>query len=318
MALVAVALLLTLWTAIGQWRIQRDHPPVGQFVTVDGVRLHYTDMGQGPAIVLVHGASSNLNEFTSSLMPRLAQQYRVLAFDRPGFGYSERPRDAWPDPHQQAALILKAAAQLGAHQPLLVGHSWAGAVVMSALVHQPEAIRGAVSLSGVAGHWAGPLNWTYEVGKLPLIGPLFAWTLVYPLGQFMLQAGLADVFAPDEPPVDQVERAAVALALRPHTYLANVQDTTRTNEFLQTLSVRYDEITQPLLVIHGENDTLVPFWNHGRRLVPVVKSMEALVLPNAGHAPHHTHTEWVAQAIDRFYRQARSDHADLPHHPRTY
>lgn len=300
-------LLLLAWTGWGQWRLRQQHPPVGDFVTVDGVRLHYVIAGQGPGIVLVHGASSNLREFTSSLLPALASRYRVVAFDRPGFGYSERPAEGeWLDPGRQADLLLRAAAELGLERPLLVGHSWAGAVVMSALVRQGEAIAGGVSLSGVAGHWAGPLNWTYRLGEVPLLGPLFAWTLVYPLGQFLLERGLGEVFAPHTPPAGQVERAAVALALRPATFRHNVHDMNRSNEYLQLLSPAYDRIDKPLLLIHGEDDLLVPFWNHGRRLLPVVPQVEALLLPATGHAPHHTHTDDVVSAIDHFYQRLLS------------
>lgn len=311
--LIAILFVLLAWTGIGQWRIERQHPPVGRFITVDGVRLHYVEAGSGSPIVLVHGASSNLNEFTTSILPALATQHRVIAFDRPGYGYSERPRgDAWLDPTRVARLLLDAADQLGAHHPLLVGHSWAGSVVMAAQVEMPERIAGGVMLSGVAGHWAGPLNWTYEIGDIPLLGPLFAWAFVYPLGQFMVDAGVAEVLAPDPVPAGHVDKTAVALALRPRQFLINVQDTNNLNLFMQELSPRYERIHNPLLLIHGENDTLVPFWNHGKRVLPVVRQAELVLLPETGHAPHHTHTAEVTRAIADFYARAR--HAELARH----
>lgn len=298
---IALALVLLAWTLAGQWLIARAHPPAGQFITVDGVRLHYVVAGEGPPVLLVHGASSNLQEFTSSLLPELARRHRVIAFDRPGFGHSQRPSGpGWLDPRQQAELLLKAGEQLGLRQPLLVGHSWGGAVVMAALVHLPERIRGGVLLGGVAGHWAGPLSWTYSVGDLPVLGRLFAWLLVYPLGQFLVEQGSQEVLAPDPLPSGHVERTAVKLALRPSQFLVNVQDTLRLNEFMQLLSRDYDRIRQPLLIIHGERDVLVPFWNHGRRVLPVVPHSELVLLPATGHAPHHTRTDEVAAAIDRF------------------
>lgn len=301
--LVTLVLILVVWTVYGQWRINQQYPPVGQFITVDGVRLHYVQAGEGPAVMLVHGASSNLNEFTSSLLPRLASKYHVIAFDRPGFGHSSRPTNEWMDPGRQIELMLKAANQLGLVKPLVIGHSWAGSVVAAALVHYDEQISAGVSLSGVAGHWAGPLNWTYRIGDLPLIGPLFAWTLVYPLGQFMLHSGLNDVFSPDPVPEQQVEKAAVALALRPRSYQHNVRDMNNSNEYMQLLSAHYDRIHKPLLIIHGERDELVPYWNHGRRLLKIVPSIETLLLDNAGHAPHHTHTDEVVVAVDEFYQR---------------
>src|SRR5215208_1987018 len=73
-------------------RTERRHPPVGRFITADRVRLHYYERGQGRPIVLLHGNGGTLDELLSSgLVDHLAQNHRVIAFDRPGFGYSERP-----------------------------------------------------------------------------------------------------------------------------------------------------------------------------------------------------------------------------------
>lgn len=299
--LVAILAGLLLWTGIGQWWVEREHPPVGQFITVDGIRLHYVIAGEGPSLLLVHGASSNLQEFTSSILPELAKTHRVIAFDRPGYGYSQAPTSTvWFDPTMVADLLLKASAQLGVKQPIIVGHSWAGSVVMAAMVHFPERIRGGVLLSGVAGHWAGPLNWTYEIGDKPLIGPLFAWTLVYPLGSMVLANNVQEVFTPDTMPLGHLDRAAVALALRPATFQRNVGDMNQLNEYMQRLSPRYDEIKLPLLVIHGEDDILVPFWNHGRRVVPVIVQARVVVLAHTGHAPHHTQMARVVNEINVF------------------
>ncbi len=300
--LLCLLLMLSLWTAWGQFRIHRKHPPVGDFITCDGIKLHYVMAGHGPGIIFVHGANSNLHEFTIRMLPALAEKYCVIAFDRPGFGYSERPAGQWLDPAKQADILLNAAKLLGVSQPLIVGHSWGGCVVNAALVHHYTSVIGGVSLSGVSGHWASQLSWAYRLGAIPVIRHIFAWTLLYPVGHKLLESGLTDVFAPNPVSPMQSQKAALALALRPHTYLANVQDVNLSNEFMQALSVHYDQIKLPLLIIHGENDELVPYWNHGRRLLPVVPQAKALLLPNTGHAPHHAHAERVIDEIDQFYQ----------------
>jgi len=106
-----------LWAAAGlaaSWlfvqarsrQVEREHPPEGKFVTVDGVRLHYLERGEGPVLVLLHGNGVYSKDFElSGLLGMAASHYRVIAFDRPGFGYSERPRSTVWTPDRQARLL---------------------------------------------------------------------------------------------------------------------------------------------------------------------------------------------------------------------
>src|ERR1044072_716360 len=95
--LIGLGLILAvsaLFTQVYAWWIERSYPPTGQFVDVPGGRLHYREAGpaNGAAqgtIVLLPGASSNLEEAMLGLGNRLAQRYRVVAFDRPGHGLSD-------------------------------------------------------------------------------------------------------------------------------------------------------------------------------------------------------------------------------------
>jgi pimeloyl-ACP methyl ester carboxylesterase len=305
LGLLVLVVLLAVWSRVGAAMVERRYPPLGAFIEVDGVRLHYLMAGEGPAMVLLHGANSNLRDFSSSILPQLAKRYRVIAFDRPGLGYSQRPRGDWPTPARTAQLMLDAAAKLGAEQPLLVGHSWAGSIVMAALVEMPERIAGGALIGGVAGHWAGPVDWTYELGGIPVLGRLFAHTLVYPAGIFVLEGAVRGVLAPNPVPQDYVHKIGAPLALRPHNFLHNVQDMNHLSEYLQSLSARYDRISKPLLLIHGDRDELVPFWNHGRRLLPVVPDVTAVKLPDTGHAPHHSNPGAVIGALSDFLDRIR-------------
>jgi len=239
-------------------------------------------------------------EFQTSLVPFLARHHRVLVFDRPGYGYSERGDGPWPDPAALARLLLDASEQLGAPRPLLVGHSWGGAVVMSALLREPQRIAGGVLLAGVAGHWVGEKDLVEQLRDWPLLNSIFAHTLVYPVGSLLLPGVLEEVFAPHPVPPGHASRVGAALALRPHSYLHNARDMNRLSEYLQRESSRYAEITGNLLVIHGTADTLVPFWNHGKRLLPVIDGIQVALLQGYGHAPHHVDPERVAGLIHDF------------------
>jgi pimeloyl-ACP methyl ester carboxylesterase len=91
---------------------------VGRFVEVAGVRLHYVEHGEGEPLVLLHGNGSMIQDFQSSgLIDMAARTYRVIVFDRPGFGHSERPRTTIWTAEAQADLIHKALKKIGVPVP---------------------------------------------------------------------------------------------------------------------------------------------------------------------------------------------------------
>jgi len=73
---------------------ERHNPPSGKFVEADGVRLHYVEQGHGQPLILLHGNGSMIQDFESSgLLDMAAAKFRVIAFDRPGYGHTARPRN---------------------------------------------------------------------------------------------------------------------------------------------------------------------------------------------------------------------------------
>src|SRR3984957_12353392 len=125
--------LTSLYVREEKSRAEREYPPTGKFITVGGVRLHFIDTGgPDPVLVLLHGNGAMIADMeVSGLVNEAAKRYRVIAFDRPGYGYSERPRnEAW-GPKEQADLFHQAFAQLGFVRPLVFGHSWGTQIAVS-------------------------------------------------------------------------------------------------------------------------------------------------------------------------------------------
>ena len=149
-ALGTAALAATAgWVARKANRAEQDHVPQGSFIQVDGVRLHYIERGRGAPVVLLHGNAVSAEDFVvSGLIDRLAQRYRVIAFDRPGFGHSERPRDRLWTPDAQAALLQKALSVLGIDRPVVLGHSWGTLVALALAVGEGANVRQLVLVSG--------------------------------------------------------------------------------------------------------------------------------------------------------------------------
>src|SRR5215217_8270086 len=131
LAALAVLVLLALVNNVVARVAERRHPPRGKFVEVDGARLHYSDRGAGRPVVLLHGNAVTGDDYnTSGVAERLVGRRRVIIFDRPGFGYSERPRGPLWTAAEQANLIHTAIEQLGVRQPVVVGHSWGTLVAL--------------------------------------------------------------------------------------------------------------------------------------------------------------------------------------------
>ena len=110
-------------------KAENNNPPAGQFLEVNGVRLHYVERGSGAPLVLLHGNGSMIQDFESSgLVDLAAKNYRVIVFDRPGFGHSDRPRSVVWTPAAQAELINSALHRLGVSHAIVLGHSWGASV----------------------------------------------------------------------------------------------------------------------------------------------------------------------------------------------
>src|SRR5436309_1300735 len=134
---------------MGFARAVAGHRPIDGYVTADGARLHYFEKGAGTPVVLLHGNGSMIGDFVSSgITERAANGHRVIAFDRPGFGYSDRPRGRRWGPSEQAKLLLRAFSLLGIEQAIVVGHSWGALVALALALECPEKVAGLVLLSG--------------------------------------------------------------------------------------------------------------------------------------------------------------------------
>ncbi len=130
-------------------KAQRDNPPQGRFIDVDGVRLHYVERGDGRPLVLFHGNGSMIQDFESSgLIDLAAENYRVIVFDRPGFGHSLRPRTVVWTPEIQADLFMKALDRLNVQQAIVLGHSWGASVAVALAKKHPSRVAALVLASG--------------------------------------------------------------------------------------------------------------------------------------------------------------------------
>jgi pimeloyl-ACP methyl ester carboxylesterase len=308
LSIILVLAALAVVTLVGTFAIERANPPTGRFVDVDGGRLHVVELGaaDAPPLLLLHGASGNLNDLRLAIGERLAQRYRVILVDRPGHGWSDRPGGAADAlPSAQAKLIHQALVSLGIKRPIVLGHSWSGALATAYALAFPEEVRGLVLLAPVTHPWPGGIGWINDVVALPVIGPLVARTLILPAGYFMLKPGVAGVFMPDTPPPDYVARTGVALLLRPSEFIANAQDLSGLKEFVRAQAARYGDIKVPVEIMAGDKDPVVYTDIHSRAIAKQAPQATLTVLPGLGHMVQYAATDRVIQAIDEIAAKTR-------------
>ena len=289
---------LAVWNGALARRAERAFPPTGRFLDVDGVRLHYVEAGSGRPILLLHGANGSLSDFAETVMPALARRWRVVAVDRPGHGWSERPAGRDMSPGAQAELMRGLARSLGLERALLVAFSWSGALALAWALDHPEELSGVVSLAGVAYDWGTPVDLKWRLPGWPLIGPLVVGAASLTLGGRLLERVAAFSFAPDPAP-PAYARGAVALALRPRSFRANAEDVRALKPFLRAQAPRYPQLGVPLLILHGDGDAVVGLDIHSRRLQREAPQAELVVLPGAGHLLPYAHPQAVIEAIER-------------------
>lgn len=301
--LLGCAALFTLTTACTadyrETRAEERFPPEGQFLSVNGAQVHYVSKGSGPDIVLIHGASGNLRDFTFSLVDKLAGRYRVTAFDRPGLGYTDRINPEGETLVQQANLLADASAQLGLERPVVLGQSYGGAVALAWAVERPDALSALVLLAAASNPWTSDLSTFYQVTSSDTGGALVVPTLTAFVPNSVVRAAIDDVFKPQEPPEGYDAHIGAPLTLRREALRANARQRANLLGEIRQLHRRYGEIDVPTEILHGDADTTVGLSIHSIPLSKQIAGSRLTILEGVGHMPHHVAEPEVIAAIDR-------------------
>ncbi len=298
--LIAVPSVAVIWRARRrEARALAETPPEGRFIDIDGVRIHAVVMGAGPDLVLIHGASGNTRDMTYSLAPKLAARYRVIAFDRPGLGHSDRIGEGGATLAEQADILVRAARELGATRPVVMGQSYGGAVALAWAVRHPHSIAALVPVAAASNPWKGPLGLYYQV-----ISSRVGNALLVPLITAFVPGGIVrrvvdSIFAPQRAPADYAARSGPGLTLRRAATRENARQLNNLKAEVDALHQRYGEITVPTEIIHGTADTTVDLGVHSEPLARQIPGAVLTRLNGIGHMPHHVAEDAVIAAIDR-------------------
>lgn len=297
---VAALLMLALITQAGVFAVQRIYPAQGEMIEVTGATLNVVDIGprDGRPVVLIHGASSNLEVMRQPLGEMLAGRHRVILIDRPGHGWSVRARQDDSTPAIQGQMIAEALEKLGVGRAILVVHSWAGALGARMALDYPARVAGLMMLAPVAYPWPGGVGWYNELVTRPVIGPLLANTVTLPLGFLFAELLARNVFLPQTMPDNFVGDTAAPLLLRPREFLANAHDLVTLKEAVREQAPRYADIKAPTVVISGDVDKTVSTSIHSRPFAAAVHDAKLIVLPGVGHMIQNAAPELVVSEIE--------------------
>lgn len=307
-AILSLALAGAVFTYAYGWFIERRYPPTGQFITVDGCRLHYWEAGPDGeprgTIVLLHGASSNLVESMLGLGSHLARQYRVIAVDRPGHGWSERkPGLGEADPARQASLIAEVLRRLDVRDAVVVGHSWSGTVVPHFALDHRDVTGAILILAGITTPWPGGYIGWYRRFVASWAGWLTIRTLALPVTLVMRPWMKQKTFSPQPAPPGIVRDGFIPLAFRPRAYEANMHDFAVMFDAVVKSSPRYGNIRMPATVVAGDRDEIVWTDLHSRAFVNAVPGAKLILMPGIGHMPQYADGPTVLGAIEDLAEQ---------------
>jgi pimeloyl-ACP methyl ester carboxylesterase len=304
--LLSLATLAAAYTLVRvqSARAERQHPPAGQFVEIDGVRLHYLEQGEGPVLVLLHGNMVMADDFRiCGLIERLAASYRVIAFDRPGFGYSARPRAVSWTPDAQAHVLHQALRQLGAGDSLLLAHSWGTLVALAMALQQPERVRGLLLLSGY--YYPGPrLDVPLAaLPALPVVGDVMRHTVSPLLGRAAWPLTARGLFSPSPVP-ESFRREPPWMLLRPAQVRATAAEAALMVPGAAALEGRYGQLHLPVTLMAGEGDQVTDPQAQTVRLHRMLPDSELVLLPGHGHMLPHLAQDEIVDALQRVAARA--------------
>jgi len=278
---------------------ERTHPPIGRFIQVDGVRLHYVERGEGTPLVLLHGNGSMIQDFAASgLLDLAARHYRVIAFDRPGYGYSTRPRSRTWTPEEQARLFAHAFARLGIERPIVLGHSWGGQVALALGLDHPDSLGSLLLLSGY--YFPTPRLDVVLLSPpaMPVLGDIQRYTVSPLIGRLIWPFMMRRIFGPDDEPPQFRRGFPKWMALRPGQIRAAAAESALMVPSAERLSRRLRELRVPAVIMAGEADRQVTTARQSARLAAELPGSTLRIVPWVGHMVHHIAPQRVLEAID--------------------
>jgi pimeloyl-ACP methyl ester carboxylesterase len=299
MAVTAGLAASAIFVRLRTQQAERDNPPRGKFVEVDGVRLHYVERGEGRPLLMLHGNLTMIEDLEiSGIIDSAAARYRVIAFDRPGYGHSERPPGRIWNARAQAELFHRALDCMGCKRPVVFGHSLGTLAALSLALDFPSDVHGLVLAGGYYYPTPRPDLPLMVLPGVPIVGDALRYTISPLLARLMWPAALRLLFGPAPVP-ERFSRFPIWMALRPSQLRTIGAESAILIPDVAALRRRYSELRLPVVLLAGSEDRFVDPNTHSAALHQELPHSRLQMVPGAGHMVHHTRPDEVLGAIDR-------------------
>jgi pimeloyl-ACP methyl ester carboxylesterase len=296
LGLLALAVVVLNWT---YGRLPSEPKPTGSFVQVGNLRIRYLERpGTGTPVLLIHGLPGTADDF-DKITPLLAG-HRTIAIDRPGFGYST---GGYVPFDRQLQAIRELLGKLHMVRPILVGHSYGGAIALAFAERNPTAVRGLVLVDAAAACTRDSLYQrtqarVVKVLQWPVVRQLADVTFSQLLRKVSAEQGDSEAFDPVA--VDPNHRKRVlAINMTSGNLKAWAGETLAANGVIAGVNRSLAQIRVPAVVIQGESDHLVK-PTCGRRLAALLPRAH-LTMVSGGHMAPYTHPATIAAAVESLH-----------------
>ena len=302
-ATLAVASKLLLRPRDADWNKSRDvifHSEHSRFIDVDGIRVHYQEAGdpKAPALVLIHGFASSTLVWSKVFLPLAKAGHRVIAIDMLGYGYSAKPRNGEYTIAGQAKLLVRLLDRLSIPCAVIIGSSYGGAVAATCALDYPERVEKLILIGTVNNN--RPLDFKLmRVFSSPVLGDIVSPLLIG--SRRLLRQRMKRVYDRHAWVLDERRVDARHLPLRAAgTHRAMIR--TVRGWDAERISRDAHLITQPTLLLWGENDLEIPLAD-GERLHEQISGSRFIVFLNCGHLPHEEYPEAFTSIVIDFCKK---------------
>lgn len=278
-----------------------------RFAQVNGLDVHYKESGSGePTLILLHGFGASLFSWREVLAP-LAQSSRVIAYDRPAFGLTDRPMPGeWQavNPYSTRGnleLLMGLMDSLGVEKAVLVGNSAGGTLAVQAAMQYPQRVEALILVNPALQGGGSPLNRFrafFDTPQMEFIGIQGA-RAIQTQGEDLITAAWHD---PEK--ITESVREGYRKPLQLDNWDRALWEFTKASE-PQDLSGALSQLEMPVLLLAGDDDRIIP-TAQTIAAADQAKNVQLKIFTACGHVPQEECPQPFLQAVDAFILALRN------------